>query len=221
MCIFDLDGTLIDSRRGIVWAARLAAERAAPAAHLTGLDEAIGARALELFTACLPDQTPEVVAAVIAEFRRAYDNEGWRMADLYDGVPEVMSQLEERGIRRYIVTNKPALPTRQILDATGLSRWVDEAVSPDTPNGGLEKRFALRSLVERLAVDRSEVVYVGDTVEDGAAAAFAGVRFVGVSYGYGASLLRSMSGPLIAAAKDLPAAITGSIDPEVNAKSAG
>ena len=219
-CIFDLDGTLIDSRPGIAWAAEQAAQRAAPGARLVGLDSAIGARALQLFTQCLPEQPPDVIAAVIAEFRHVYDGEGWRMADVYDGVPELLRDLVRQGISLCIVTNKPALPTRQILEATGLAPLIDEAVSPDTADGGGDKKSALRALVERRAIDGPSAVYVGDTSEDHEAARHAGVRFVGVSYGYGAPALREAGLTLVASARELPGAITGRIDREVDANHA-
>jgi phosphoglycolate phosphatase len=204
-CIFDLDGTLVDSRRGIIWAAESAARTAAPEAELVGLGASIGARALELFTACLPGQPRAIVEQVIAEFRAVYDGEGWRMTDVYEGTLETLGALRAAGVTCHIVTNKPAAPTAAILATLGLAEFFDEAVSPDSAVGGASKPEALVALLARRKIDPSGSVFVGDTPEDLAAARHAGVPFVGVEHGYGADGLQRAGVPMIPDLAALPA----------------
>lgn len=188
--VFDLDGTLVDSREGIEWAARKAVERAAPGQQLVGFGDAIGARVPLLFRGCLPTATAEQVAAVGAEFRRLYDKDGWRMSRPFEGVRELLEALSITA-SCHVVTNKPARATHDILGEHSLRRLLDRVVSPDSAPGHPDKRAALASLVADLGHPPPDVVYVGDTLEDHAAAAHAATAFVGAGYGYGRAGLHS------------------------------
>ncbi|MDP3713050.1 MAG: HAD family hydrolase [Mycobacteriales bacterium] len=194
---FDLDGTLVDSRPGIEWAAREAALVAAPGHDLVGFADHIGARVPALFERCLPQAGPEVVVEVGRAFRRLYDDEGWRRCTVYPGVVDLLDALVAAGTTCHVVTNKPSTPTAAILALHGLDRWVSSAVSPDSPPTHPDKDAALAWLVGQRAWVPAEVLFVGDTVEDLEAATHSGTSFIGAAYGYGGAGLRQVPGALL------------------------
>lgn len=184
-CAFDLDGTLLDSHRGIVWAAEAAVAEVLPCHRLVGFGDAIGARVPALFARCLPDARPEQILEVGLAFRRYYDEEGWRRSELFPSIRETLSELTNQSVSCHVVTNKPEHSTRNILQFHGIWNHLTRVISPDTGVGYADKSGALASLVSDLPVEAAAVVYVGDTVEDYQAAKCSGTGFVGAAYGYG------------------------------------
>lgn len=197
-CVFDLDGTLVSSSEGIEWAARKAVAEVAPQLELVGFADAIGARVPVLFARCLPSASPEEVKHVGLAFRRWYDSDGWRRSSLFPGILDTLALLRASGVSLHIVTNKPLLPSVAILESNGVREMFRRVVSPDSPPGHADKLAALTALLTEELLDPRQTVYVGDTIEDYAAAAAAGTLFVGAAYGYGRQGLRRQEGVVLA-----------------------
>jgi phosphoglycolate phosphatase len=186
--VFDLDGTLIDSVPGIgtsLEAAFLSAGRQMPRTDLRGaIGPPIGiiARRLE------PTLTDEEVAQIEQHYRKRYDTEGWSHTIAFDGVAGTLRTLHQQGLRLFVVTNKPRIPTKKILDYLNLQDLFDEVISRDsrTPVYA-SKTEMLLGLIDSQRLAPHSTVMLGDTAEDGEAAAANGLRFVHVSYGYGAA----------------------------------
>ena len=176
---------MVDSHRGIRWAAEVAVSEVLPQSHLVGFGEAIGARVPELFRQCLPEASAVQLTSVGKAFRRIYDTEGWSRSNLFPGVREALQSLTASGVTCHVVTNKPSGPTGDMLALHGLRELLGEVVSPDSAPGHGSKEAALASLVRGLRLSADSVLYVGDTVEDHDAAAAVGTAFIGAGYGYG------------------------------------
>lgn len=210
-CAFDLDGTLLDSHRGIIWAAETAVAEVLPEARLVGFGDAIGARVAELFKRCLPGADPERVVEVGLAFRRLYDSEGWRRCDVFPGVREALAQLAHSGTPCHVVTNKPSRPATDMLALHGLHTFFGSVTSPDSGAGHVDKAAALASLVARLGVAPADLLFVGDTVEDHDAAVRNGTPFLGAAYGYGrAGLARLQNVTMCSDSRELAQCVTSS-----------
>jgi sialic acid synthase SpsE len=86
----------------------------------------------------------------------------------------------------YIVTNKPSLPTIQILSYFGLTPYFIEVVCPDSNHPTFKgKTESLRYLLEKYTLKSEQVVYVGDSQDDLFTAEALNITFIGVEYGYG------------------------------------
>jgi phosphoglycolate phosphatase len=198
-CVFDLDGTLVSSSEGIEWAARKAVAEVAPQLELVGFADAIGARVPVPFARCLPSASPEEVKHVGLAFRRRwYDSDGWRRSSLFPGILDTLGLLRASGVSLHIVTDKPLLPSVAILESNGVRELFRRVVSPDSPPGHADKVAALTALLTEELPDPTRTVYVGDTIEDYAAAVAAGTLFVGAAYGYGRQGLRRQEGVVLA-----------------------
>ncbi len=205
----DLDGTLVDSAPGIEWALRTAAAEVLGDQEIGDIGAVIGGRMNVMLATLLPHIDEEQTAAIVRGFRRHYDGTGWRRSQLYAGVEATLAGLRDAGIELHVVTNKPAAPTAAVLGLTGLRDLFGHVVSPDTPPGSPDKAGALANLLASTGLAPDDVVFVGDTMDDWAAAQANGVPFIGVRYGYGCAGLDAEAAraeiALIEAIDELPA----------------
>jgi phosphoglycolate phosphatase len=185
--VFDLDGTLIDSRQDLADAANamLATYGAAPLAVpsvVTMIGE--GARLLvarALAAAGLAADPDEA----LPRFLDAYDQRLTSTTRLYDGVAETLARLHGDAARVSVLTNKPQRATDAILAALGVAPSIDAAIGGDTPYGRKPDPTALHTLIARADVPASETLMVGDSWVDVATAAAAGIDACLVTYGFG------------------------------------
>jgi phosphoglycolate phosphatase len=184
--VFDLDGTLIDSRQDLADAANamLATYGAAPL-PVTDVVAMVGEGARMLVARALAraavDAHPD---AALPHFLAAYDQRLTNTTTLYPGVAATLAQLHGRG-RVSVLTNKPQQPTEAILDALGVASLVDAAIGGDTSHGRKPAPAALRALIAQSGVPAAETLMVGDSWVDVATATAAGVDACLAAYGFG------------------------------------
>ena len=186
--IFDLDGTLVDSRPGIDRAAATAGARVWPGREPVGLAPLIGPPLRAMLAAAYPDAAEADLDALVREFRAAYDGGDWRATTPYPGLAEVLDAIGAAGGRAFVVTNKPHAATGRILAHLGGAERFTALRAPDdpaTPWSG--KADALEDLVGRYSLLREDAAYVGDSPDDREAARLADLPFVAAAYGYGAA----------------------------------
>jgi phosphoglycolate phosphatase len=186
LIVFDLDGTLIDSRLDLANSANemLATYGAAPRPvdDIAGM-VGEGARVLvehALEAAGLDRHEPEAFARFLAIYsRRLLEH-----TRLYDGIADVVAAAAARASLA-VLTNKPIVPSRRILDALGIGdrfRWVI----------GGDQRFArkpdpagLLYLIHQAGASAGSTLVVGDSMIDVETARRAGVRICVVMHGFG------------------------------------
>jgi phosphoglycolate phosphatase len=182
--IFDLDGTLVDSAKGI--AAALDVVRAGRGMGPVGLDDVrrwVSLGAEELVANAL-GATPASAGSNLAAFRSAYAKVPADPDDLYPGTLDVLRALAERGFRQGVCTNKPQALAANIIEGLGLGAFVSVVVggSPDLrPKPHPE---SLHLVMDRLKTAPTACLYVGDSEVDAETAQLAGVPFVLVGHGY-------------------------------------
>jgi phosphoglycolate phosphatase len=184
--IFDLDGTLVDSLPGIERSVRAAVESVLPGEPMPDLKAIIGPPIATMFARVWPELEPEKMARLVAAFRSHYIEKGCLDSLPYPGVVETLSQLQAAGLRMFVLTNKPAAPTKAILGVLGLAEFFTEVLAPDSP----ECPFASKPdgalfLMRRFDLDADQTTLVGDGADDAAAAEACGFRFIAAAYGYG------------------------------------
>jgi voltage-gated potassium channel len=184
-CLFDLDGTLINTTGDIATAVN------ETRAHL-GLealsDEVIGAAvgrgASALLKSTLPIQAyEERTEELRGVFMKAYRAHLCERTHPFEGVEEALNALASRGVKLALVTNKPDELTHPLLERLG---WADrftviDARRPDEP--AKPHPEPLLRVMRALNVAPHEVAFVGDTEVDAQAALAAGVDFFAVPYG--------------------------------------
>lgn len=185
--LFDLDGTLLDTLADIAHAANSVLVRQGFPAHPPETyRQFIGEGVAMLIRRSLPPERDEdeLVARCVEDFRATYDR-CWNIrTHPYDGMPDLLDALTDRGLALAVLSNKPDDFTRRCVEAY-LSRWPFRAVigaragssrKPD-PSGAWE-------IVRRLGVPAEQFLYVGDSAVDMETARRAGMRPVGAAWGF-------------------------------------
>ena len=184
--LFDLDGTLADSLLGIAWAAQAAVDEVFPGRKLPDIRPLVGPPIKEIFRRALQLHDEKILVMLEAAFRQRYNGEGWRKTILFVNVLEVLTRMHAAGWHLGVVTNKPLVPTQQILTHLGLKPMLAVVVTPDSrsPTFG-NKTEALASLATNPLFPASSTIFIGDSPDDAGASAACGFTFVAAGYGYG------------------------------------
>jgi phosphoglycolate phosphatase len=184
--IFDLDGTLTDSKPGIVGCLR----EVLVARELDWrepLDRFVGPPVEEWTVELMPTGGDEDRAALAREYRACYDRVGWKNNSVFAGVREMLAGLHEQGFRLYVCTSKQqhfAIRVLDLFELTGLFTAIygDKA---DYPNHG--KAELLARLLREQAIDKKSAVMIGDRSYDFQAARANGIRCLAAAWGYGSA----------------------------------
>jgi len=186
LVVFDLDGTLVDSLADLAGAANATLARLAPEATALSLTEVrsfVGDGAGKLVSRSLAARG---VAAnrqeALSIFMTAYRGRLLAETRLYDGIADVLDAIAP-GRTLAVLSNKPGELCRTILDGLGVATrfarvWGgDDAPKKPDPAG-------LSRLVAELGATRATTLMIGDSPNDVKAGRAAGVRSVGVGYGF-------------------------------------
>lgn len=178
----DLDGTLVDSRSGILSSLTHAfATIGREDLGLTDLTWMIGPPFIDSFTK-IGLQDPEIA---IEAYRVHYAASGMYDATVYDGIPAALDSLQEDGFRLYLATAKPHAYARQITAHFGLGPRMVAEFGPELDGTRNWKGDLLAHALELTGEDPARAVMVGDRHHDIAAAAEVGMASIAVRWGYG------------------------------------
>ena len=186
--IFDLDGTLLNTIVTITHYVNLTLAYVG----LSPISEEeckmfVGNGARKLITRALASRgvtDAETVERALLYYNSKYDADSLYLTSPYNGIPEMLGALSERGIRLAVLSNKPDSATKPII--AGFFPGLFDIVEGGRDGVPLKPDpHALKDIMEKLSVSESEVVYVGDTGVDMQTGKNAGVaRTVGVSWGF-------------------------------------
>jgi phosphoglycolate phosphatase len=184
--IFDLDGTLTDSKPGILRCLTRTLE--AHRIEWTGsLDWFIGPPAEQSWSRLMPDGNERSRAALVADYRSCYDATGWAENSVYAGIHEVLQSLQSSGWELFVCTSKREDFAVRILEKFELSQYFRAVYADTVGSVHHSKTVLLRRLLEEQSLDRTGTTMVGDRHFDIEAARANSVTSIAVTYGYGTS----------------------------------
>jgi len=218
LLVFDLDGTLINSRRDLAESANELLEgygRAPLAEDAVGRMVGEGAGVLvSRVLAARSIQAPQ--AEALARFLAIYDRRLLDHTVPYDGIEDVLATCRSHA-RLAVLTNKPAPPTNRILSALGLDAYFEWVIGGDSRFGKKPSPDALRWLMEQSGSGTHETVLVGDSLVDVQTARAAGAVACVARYGFGFLNMPDdgLDGRelVIDAPSDLPAVLRAHVSP--------
>jgi HAD superfamily hydrolase (TIGR01662 family) len=114
-----------------------------------------------------------------------YEMESAMNTILIDGVPKVLEELREKGLRLVVVTNNSTKPTAYALRKIGLAGFFDLVLTREYTQFMKPHPQPIQEALKRLKIQPSEAVFVGDSIIDIKASQEAGVLAVGVTTGVG------------------------------------
>ena len=187
LIVFDLDGTLIDSRRDIAESANALLETcgARPLPEET-IGRMVGDGAATLVARAFSAAGRERPADALDRFLAIYDSRLLKHTRPY---AQVLHVLETLGARTPLamLTNKPLRATRSILAGLGLARHFDEdaIVAGDGEFARKPEPAGLLHLVSRAGVSPAATLLVGDSIVDWRTARNASTAVCLARYGFG------------------------------------
>jgi phosphoglycolate phosphatase len=208
--VFDLDGTLIDSRQDITTAVNLMrAELGLPPLPLEQVVKMVGEGARLLVERALgPECPPERVDRAFARYLELYGQVCLQATRPYPGVEEMLATLAD-SYPLALLSNKGEQLSRRILDGLGLSSRFREILGGDSLATRKPDPAGLLLLAERLKSPVERLLLVGDTWIDAETARNAGCAFALVEWGFpGLSKLDGLKVDLrVGRAEELTAAL--------------
>lgn len=185
---FDLDGTLVDSRRDLADSVNaLLAGFGRPSLSERVIGTMVGDGAQQLVERALAmSGMASPPPDALERFLEHYDRRLLVHTAPYDGIVDMLRALDARGIGRAVLTNKPQPAAERVLDGLDLRRWFDagvvgaEAEHPRKPDPA-----GLRALARRAGAAIDQTMLVGDGAQDVETARRAGAIVCVARYGFG------------------------------------
>lgn len=183
--LFDLDGTLIDSAPSILRCFDITFRDLFPEVTLTEEDRLsfLGPTLVQTFSRYTDDMDyiQKAFDYYVKHSRIEHDN---KMIEAFPNAKETMKQLKEKGYKVGIVTSKKNNMARKGMEINDLFGYVDVLVGFDDVKHHKPRPDSLLKAAELLNLDVSELIYVGDHVNDILAAKACNMKSVGVEFSY-------------------------------------
>jgi len=188
ICLFDLDGTLVDSTQPVLTALKAALDDLdlAPVT-VEDLSFIIGPPLRATFVTLVAERGGNEATAdrLLDAYRSGYRTTSIDLAVSYPGVPGLLDDLKGH-TRLGVVTSKPAAYAIPILDALGFSSMMEVMEGPGVSETEAKPATLARAL-DRLGVvsNFASVYMIGDRYHDIEAGRSVGARTIGVTWGFG------------------------------------
>lgn len=183
--LFDLDGTLLDSAPDMLAAINaMRAARDEPPMLLEELRPQVSKGARAMLMAGFPEIATAEREAWVPAFLQHYERELGRHGRPFDGIEQMLANLEAAGCAWGIVTNKPEYLAAQLLPLLGWQARCAVLIGGDTLAARKPDPLPLLVAAQRIGVAAADCVYVGDDERDIAAARAAGMPSVVALWGY-------------------------------------
>lgn len=183
---FDLDGTLTDSAPGItacVAHALLALGVPPPAPGL--LRRFIGPPLRDAFAELLQTSDAAQVEEAVRLYRERFSSVGLFENEPYPGIASVLDELQADGFGLFVVTSKPEVYARRILQHFELARFFGNVYGAELSGERSTKAELVAHALRRESLAAEHVCMIGDRRHDIEGARACGVGAIGVAWGHG------------------------------------
>ena len=184
--LFDLDGTIVRSDLGITKGVQKSLEHFGIYEELDDLKKFVGPPMVESYTNFYGFSLEQYKEALDV-FHDYYRSVGIFECELYDGIEEMLNSLSKE-YKLYVATSKPEREAKRVIEHFGLDKYFTFVGGSDGDFN--TKRDTKTAVIEYVLetnkiMDRGFAIMVGDKSHDIVGAGNAGLKSIGVLYGYG------------------------------------
>ena len=187
-CIFDLDGTLTNTLESMTYSVNLTLEE-------MGLSKITkdqcrlfvgnGARVLiEKSLKAAGDTDASRIEEGMEIYGRIFDRNCTYHVTPYEGIPEMLKALKDKGIQLAVLSNKPDCQTVKVVKAIFGEELFDYAQGQKEGIRRKPEPDGVWYLMEQMHVSKEECLYIGDSEVDAATGRNAGLKTIGVLWGF-------------------------------------
>lgn len=191
--IFDLDGTLIDSKKGIVEGLK----EAFKTCNLQMPKDAVipvGPPLYDTIVNIFPDIKEDMIYKVVDEFRKTCHSFDIFVSKPYVRTVELLQYLKKNDIKTFVATYKPKMFSGSIVEKYFKGLYEDIITPTELPSwvdfihNNCTKTDIVKFLVDKHSIDCSCCFMAGDAISDIEAAKACSIISIGAKYGYGSNL---------------------------------
>lgn len=183
LIIYDLDGTLVDTREDIARSANhMLSQMELPAIPKEEVARYVGRGLFQLIQSCLKTEDPKKIEKGAKIYRSFYAEHMLDYSALYPGAREILEYF--KGRKQGVLTNKPNPFSENLLKALGVGSYFDMIVAGDSEYPKKPSPAAVHAMMHRWQVSPAQTLFVGDSLVDIETARNAGVEIAVVSHGF-------------------------------------
>ena len=181
--IFDLDGTLIDSSRGVLSSLDQICLENNIEIERPILKKIIGPPLRETLLRLTKIDDERSIDHLMNCFKLEYDSNGYKDTIVFEGINRMLSSLYDNGINLYIATNKRKNPTNKIINMLTWARFFKGIYSIDSFDCVKTKGDLLSCIVKKYNL--KSCIYIGDHSDDFLASKVASLPYIMIGWGFG------------------------------------
>lgn len=187
LAVFDCDGTLVDGQASICEAMEAGfAAASLPAPDRHDIRRIVGLSLPQAIRLLAPDAAPDQHAIAVEAYKESFRTsrlQGRLQEPLFDGIRELLSHLRDSGWTLAVATGKSDRGLYSCLMMHGIHDWFASLQTADRHPSKPDPAMLEAAMFE-CAADAANTVMLGDTTYDITMARAAGVRALGVDWGY-------------------------------------
>lgn len=204
LIMFDLDGTLVDSRAGIEHTLRLTLDDCGvslPSDH--DLSWCIGTSLWDIFEKYLETDDKHRIEGAVIRYRHIYRDGPMFEFTMYDGIVETLDTLARDGAKLVIATAKAHEYAREVIATAPFAHLIQHVYGSELDGTNVYKSDLIRHVLREEHVSADQAVMVGDRHHDIDGAVANGVSAIAAAYGYGSRDEYERAAAVIDAPRDL------------------
>ena len=189
-CIFDFDGTLVDSKKDVLDCLVLAFDKAGIPMLPPDPEIVMQQQLREAIRSIAPDLSIDRQDQIVAYFKKHYDGSDYPHTVLMPTALELLEALKAKSIPCFIVSNKRRFPLLKILDKLEIREYFMDIFTPDMdsdPKTRITKSELLAAVTKKHNLPKATTAYVGDMEGDVIAAKKNSLIAIAIPNGYSAA----------------------------------
>ncbi|MFC2096080.1 HAD family hydrolase [Bacteroidota bacterium] len=183
--LFDLDGTLTNSKEGIINSILYALEKLnIKEDHENELETFIGPPLRDSFKIRY-NLSGKLSDKAVAFYREYFSTKGLIENELYFGMRELIESLSTQKYQLFVATSKPTVYAVQILQHFNLDKYFVEIIGSNLDNTHTDKTEIISNVISKYSLKKENSVMIGDRKHDIIGAKNNSLKSIGVTYGFG------------------------------------